>query len=321
MHEGITVAPLDLQHRELEARRAETNRHELIERIAWAIRDDGTAEPLRGLRLYRQSSPTERLHGVSTPSFCAIAQGSREVYLGEDCFRYAPDRYLLSTVALPVVGQVVEASPEHPYLSLRLDLEPALVGSVMVEAGLLPSRGQASAKAFDVSHLDAGLLDAVVRIVRLIDSPAEARMLMPLVKREVVYLLLVGAQGARLQHLTVSGGPTARIARAVERLRNDYDKPLRIESLARELGMSASGFHAQFKAVTAMSPLQFQKRIRLQEARRLMMGEDLDAARAGYRVGYDDASHFTREYKRLFGEPPMRDVQRLRAVATTAVDG
>jgi AraC-like DNA-binding protein len=168
--------------------------------------------------------------------------------------------------------------------------------------------------------LQAGLLDAVVRLVRLVDSPTEARMLMPLVMREIVYLLLVGAQGDRLQHLTVSGGTTTRIARAVERLRNDYDKPLRIESLARELGMSASGFHAQFKAVTAMSPLQFQKQIRLQEARRLMIGEDLDAARAGYRVGYDDASHFTREYKRLFGEPPMRDVHRLRTVATASAN-
>ena len=168
--------------------------------------------------------------------------------------------------------------------------------------------------------LQAGLLDAVVRLVRLVDSPTEARMLMPLVMREIVYLLLVGAQGDRLQHLTVSGGTTTRIARAVERLRNDYDKPLRIESLARELGMSASGFHAQFRAVTAMSPLQFQKQIRLQEARRLMIGEDLDAARAGYRVGYDDASHFTREYKRLFGEPPMRDVHRLRTVATASAN-
>jgi AraC-like DNA-binding protein len=316
MNEAIATVPLNQQHREREASRAEANGEELIERIAWAIRDDGTSETLRGLRLYRQSRPTERLHGVSTPSFCVIAQGSKEVYLGEDCFRYDPARYLLATVALPVVGQVVEASPEQPYLALRLDLEPALVGSVMVEAGLLPSRGQASAKAIDVSHLEAGLLDAVVRLVRLIDSPAEARMLMPLVMREIVYRLLVGAQGDRLQHLTVMGGTTTRIARAVERLRNDYDKPLRIESLARELGMSASGFHAQFKAVTAMSPLQFQKQIRLQEARRLMIGEDLDAARAGYRVGYDDASHFTREYKRLFGEPPMRDVQRLRAVAT-----
>jgi AraC-like DNA-binding protein len=190
----------------------------------------------------------------------------------------------------------------------------------MVEAGHLPSRRYANTKAIDVSPLDGGLLDAVVRLARLIDSPAEARVLMSLVTREIVYRLLVGAQGDRLHYLAAPGANTTRIARAVERLRHDYDQPLRVESLARELGMSASGFHAQFRAVTAMSPLQFQKHIRLQEARRLMIGEHLDAASAGHRVGYDDASHFTREYKRLFGEPPMRDVQRLRVVATASTD-
>jgi AraC-like DNA-binding protein len=308
------------QQREREARQAQAHQDELIERIAYAVRDDGTAEPLRGLRLYRQSRPTERLHGVSTPSFCVIAQGSKEVYLGDDCFRYDPARYLLATVALPVVGQVVEASPEQPYLSLRLELDTSLVGSVMLEAGHLPSRGYANAKAVDVSPLDAGLLDAVVRLVRLIDSPSEARILMSLVIREIVYRLLGGAQGNRLHYLAAPGANTTRIARAVERLRHDYDKPLRVEGLAHELGMSASGFHAQFKAVTAMSPLQFQKQIRLQEARRLMIGEDLDAASAGHRVGYDDASHFTREYKRLFGEPPMRDVQRLRVAVCGRAD-
>jgi transcriptional regulator GlxA family with amidase domain len=142
----------------------------------------------------------------------------------------------------------------------------------------------------------------------------------PLVTREIVYRLLVGAQGDRLRHLTQLGGTTTRIASAVERLRTNYDKPLRVERIANDLGMSVSGFHVQFKAVTAMSPLQFQKHIRLQEARRLMIANDLDAANAGHRVGYDDASHFTREYKRLFGEPPLRDVQRVRAAATTAAD-
>ena len=146
-------------------------------------------------------------------------------------------------------------------------------------------------------------------------APADARFLAPLVTREIVYRLLRGAQGGRLRHLAVLGGATHRIAAAVERLRQDFDQPLRIEDIARELGMSVSGFHHHFRAVTAMSPLQFQKQLRLQEARRLMLGEGLDAASAGYRVGYGDASHFTREYKRLFGAPPMRDVERLRHVA------
>jgi AraC-like DNA-binding protein len=174
-------------------------------------------------------------------------------------------------------------------------------------------------RAIDVSPLDAGLLDAVVRLVRLLDSPTEARFLSPLVTREIVYRLLRGEQGDRLRHTAVLGGHSHRIARALERLRNEFDQPLRIEEIARELGMSVSGFHHHFRAVTAMSPLQFQKQIRLQEARRLMLGEDLDAASAGYRVGYGDASHFTREYKRRFGAPPARDVERLREAATESV--
>jgi len=170
-------------------------------------------------------------------------------------------------------------------------------------------------RAISASPLDAHLLDAVVRLVRLLDSPAEARILLPLITREIVYRLLIGEQGSRLRHLASLGGYTLRIARAVERLRQDFDQPLRIEQLARELSMSVSSLHHHFKAVTALSPLQFQKRLRLQEARRLMLGENLDAASAAYRVGYHDASHFNREYKSLFGVPPMRDVQRLREAA------
>jgi AraC-like DNA-binding protein len=288
---------------------------ELADRIARAIPEDGAVEPLKGLLLNRFSNPTEPLHGVSKPSFCVIAQGSKEVLLGESLYRYDPAHYLLATVELPVVGQVLEASAEWPYLSLRLELDPALVGSVMVEAGHLSSRNQGDVRALDVSPLDADLLDAVVRLVRLLDSPAEARVLRPLITREIVYRLLMGEQGNRLRHLALLGGQTDRIAEAIERLRRDFNQPLRIESLARELGMSVSGFHHHFKAVTAMSPLQFQKQLRLQEARRILLGENLDAASAGLRVGYDDASQFSREYKRLFGQPPVRDVERLREAA------
>lgn len=298
-----------------EADRAQANRDELTERITQAIRHDGTMEPLKGLHLKRSSSPTESCHGVSVPAFCAIAQGSKEVLLGSDRYQYDPMHYLLATVELPIVSQILEASKAQPYLSLSLDLDPALVGSVMVEAGYpSPQRG-VNVKAIDVSPFDAPLLDAVVRLVRLLDSPSEAPVLMPLVTREIIYRLLMGAQGSRLRQIAVLGGYTHHIARAVERLRKDFNQPLRIESIARELGMSVSGFHHHFKSVTAMSPLQFQKQLRLQEARRLMLGENLDATSAAYRVGYDDASHFNREYKRLFGTPPMRDVERLREAA------
>src|ERR687890_15553 len=252
---------------ERKVRMAQAGRQELAERVARAVREDGAVEAPGGLRLLRQSSPTPKDHGVSSPAFCVIAQGSKEVLLGDDCYRYAADRYLITAAALPTATRVTEASEERPYLGVVLELDPAIVGSVMVEAGHPAPREHTAVRAFDVSPLDEGLLDAVVRLVGLLDAPAEeARFL----------------------------------------------RPLRIEDIARELGMSVSGFHHHFRAVTAMSPLQFQKRLRLQEARRLMLGEDLDAASAGHRVGYSDASHFTREYKRLFGAPPMRDVERLR---------
>ena len=300
---------------EREAHRAQASRDELVERIAWAIREDGTVEPLEGLQLRRASSPMELGHGVSFPALCVIAQGSKEILLGDNRYRYDPAHYLITTAALPIASRITEASEERPYLGLVLRLDPTLVGSVMVEAGHPAPRGRAAVKAIDVSPLDASLLDAVARLVRLLGSPTEARFLAPLVKREIVYRLLRGEQGGRLHHIAALGGYTHRIIEAIERLRKEFDQPLRIEDIARELGMSVSGFHHHFKAVTAMTPLQFQKQIRLQEARRLMLGEDLDAASAGYRVGYGDASHFTREYKRLFGAPPARDVERLREAA------
>ncbi|MBW4594220.1 MAG: AraC family transcriptional regulator [Brasilonema angustatum HA4187-MV1] len=303
------------QQAKREVERAQANREELTLAIAQVIRHDGTIEPLKGLHLKRSSSPTESCHGVSVPAFCAIAQGSKEVLLGSDRYQYDPMRYLLATAELPVVSQILEASKEKPYLSLRLDLDPVLVGSVMVEAGYPLSQSRANVKAIDVSPLDANLLDAVVRLVRLLDSPAEAHVLAPLIKREIIYRLLMGEQGNRLRLIAVLAGYTHYIARAVDRLRKDFNQPIKIESIARDLGMSVSGFHHHFKSVTAMSPLQFQKQLRLQEARRLMLGQNLDATSAAYRVGYEDASHFNREYKRLFGAPPMRDVERLREAA------
>jgi AraC-like DNA-binding protein len=298
---------------ECEASGAQASREELVERVARVVGEDGAVEAPGGLRLLRRSSPTPKDHGISSPAFCMIAQGSKEVLLGDDCYRYDANRYLITAATLPTASRVTEASEERPYLGVVLGLDPALVGSVMVEAGHPAPREHAAVRAFDVSPLDSGLLDAVLRLVRLQDAPAEeARFLRPLVTREIVFRLLRGEQGGRLRQIAVLGGHAHRIARALERLREDYDRPLRVEDVAREAGMSVSGFHHHFKAVTAMSPLQFQKRMRLQEARRLMLSEDLDAASAGHRVGYSDASQFTREYKRLFGAPPVRDVERLR---------
>ena len=286
-------------------------------RIARALPRDGTVEAQPGLHFRRHSHLTERVYASAQPSFCVIAQGSKDILLGDECFRYDAANYLITTMELPLVGQVVEASPARPYLSFRLVLDASVVTQVMIESGAAQPRGDGGAfKAVDVSPLDANLLDATLRLVRLIDTPSEYHALAPLVVREIVYRLLTGAQGSRMRHLAMFGGHAHRMVRAVDTIRRHFDKPLRIDGLARDLGMSVSGFHAHFKAVTAMSPLQFQKQLRLQEARRLMLSENLDAGEAGYRVGYDDCSHFSREYKRYFGEPPIRDVERLREVAT-----
>jgi AraC-like DNA-binding protein len=281
--------------------------------MARAIPEDGILEVFRGLFLGRSSQPTEKMHSVFKPAFCVIAQGSKQVLLGEEAFRYDPGHYLISSVALPIVSRVVEGSRERPYLSFRINLDATLVASVMMESGIEFKNGDERVKAMDVSSIDANMLDAVVRLARLLDTPDEIQVLAPLIIREIVYRLLRGEQGARLSHLLAAGGDTRRISRAIGHLREHFDEPLKIENIARELGMSVSGFHHHFKSVTAMSPLQFQKQIRLQEARRLMLGEDLDAASAGFRVGYDDPSYFSREYKKLFGAPPQRDIAQLRS--------
>jgi AraC-like DNA-binding protein len=304
-----------LQLVEHEAHRAQAYRDELAELIGRAIREDGTIEPLKGLSLNRVSSPREPLHSVYDPVFCVIAQGSKEVFLNNERYLYDSSHYLLVTAELPLVSHVIEASKGRPYLSLRLELDPTLVSSVMVEADHPSPHNHAAVRAINVSSLDAGLLDAVVRLVRLVDTPSETPFLAPLITREIIYRLWMGEQGDRLRYMAALSGYTPHITRAIERLHKDFDQPLRIDSIARELGMSVSGFHHHFKAVTAMSPLQFQKRLRLQEARRLMLGQGLDAASAAYRVGYRDASYFNREYKGLFGLPPMRDMERLREAA------
>ncbi len=315
----LIVDSIQHEQAEREAHRAEANKDELVELIARAVREDGAVEPLKGLHLQRSSLPKEPLHSVYDPVFCVVAQGSKEVFLSNERYLYDPSHYLLVTTELPLVGHIVDASKERPYLSLRLELDPILVGSVMVEADSPFLQNHADVRAINVSSLDAGLLDAVVRLVRLSDSPAEAPFLAPLITREIIYRLWVGEQGDRLSYLAALGGYTPYIAKAIERIHKDFDQPLRIDDIARELGMSVSGFHHHFRAATAMSPLQFQKRLRLQEARRLMLGEGLDAASAAYRVGYHDASYFNREYKSLFGLPPMHDVERLRETAKESI--
>ena len=281
--------------------------------------ETGKLEPIPGVRLARSTETGEPLYGVSDATFCITAQGCKEVFLGGIRYEYDPSHYLLSTAELPIVSRVLAGSPQQPYLGMYIVIDPAVVASVMVETGQLPPRSQTPVRAIEVSPLHDSLLDAVVRLARLLDAPEEARLMYPLVSREITYRLLCGEQGYRLRQMTVFGGHTHRISQAVEKISREFNKPLHVEELARGIGMSVSSFHQHFKQVTAMSPLQFQKQLRLQEAQRMMVGESLDATTAGFRVGYDDTSHFNRDYKRLFGVPPMRDVERLKEAAISGV--
>jgi AraC-like DNA-binding protein len=296
-----------------EEQRTQSNREELAERIAQALPEDGALDVFPGFRLARSSKPTKPVHAVYEPSFCIVAQGCKHALLGEEVFRYDTGHYLIYTVDLPLTFQVEAASKEHPYLGIRLNLDPSVVAAMMMESGIEQKKGHARVKAIDVSPIDADLLDAAVRLVRLLDAPDELKVLAPLITREIVFRLLAGGQGARLGHLMIARGTTGPIAKAIGHLREKFDQTLSMEELAHELGMSVSGFHHQFKSVTAMSPLQFQKQLRLQQARSLMLTEDLDAASAGFRVGYEDPAYFSRDYKKLFGAPPQRDIAQLRS--------
>lgn len=295
----------------------EPQREELAARIARHVVQDGRIDAAPRLSLYRYSRPTGPLYGVSEPSFCVVVQGAKELFVGSDRLRYDASQYLLVSAGLPVVGHVIEASKDRPYLAARLVLDPSIVTEVLMESGLT-SWSDNAVKALAACPLDPDLLDVVLRLVRLVDSPRDYVALAPLAAREIVYRLARGDQGARLRQIAVVAGRAHRIAKAIEIIRKSFGKPLRIDALARQLGMSVSALHHDFKAVTALSPLQFQKQLRLQEARRLLLGGEVDVARAGYRVGYDDPPHFNREYKKLFGAPPGRDVERLRRVAQTA---
>jgi AraC-like DNA-binding protein len=277
-------------------------------------RDGRHRTAIAPLSLYRASAPSEPVQGVHEPALAIVAQGCKRVMLADEIYHYAAAHFLLVSVGLPVVSQVIEASPESPYLALRIDLDPVQLGELILaseppETDGRPQRGLA------VSRAEPPLLDAVVRLLLLLDSSRHIGVLAPLVLREISYHLLVGEQGPRLRQIAAANGQTRRVAAATRWLQHNFAQPFRIEALAREVHLSPSALHHQFKAVTAMSPLQYQKRLRLQEARRLMLSEGLDAASAGFRVGYESPSQFSREYRRLFGQPPQRDLALLRAAS------
>lgn len=290
--------------------------HEMSRLVERFVAEDGLhASAIPGLGLARASAPSRPMQTVYTPCLCIIAQGRKEVRLGEESYVYDPLNYLVASVILPVTGRVIEASPERPYLSLALEIDPALITSLIAEMGPIAVPDTASSRALFLDRLDPRLLDAVIRLLRLLETPRDIAMLAPLALREIFYRLLLSPQGHRLYEIVIADSQGQRIARAIEWLHKHYDQPLRIEALARSVNLSPSTLHHRFKALTALSPLQYQKQLRLQEARRLMFSENLEAAAASYRVGYESPSQFSREYSRLFGEPPQRDIARLRQAA------
>ncbi len=280
----------------------------LIARFTAVEGANPTAVP--GLLLFRASAPSGMHHGVQNPCVCVIAQGAKRVLLGDEVYRYDRARYLAASMNLPVSGQVVEASAAKPYLSMKLDVTPQEIAALILEAKL-PEADAAPSRGMFVSRVDTALIEVFVRLVRLLDSPEDIPALGPIVRREILYRMLKGDEGQRLRQIATASAHATRIARAIEWLRKNYTRPLRIEELAAHATMSTSSFHEHFRAVTAMSPLQFQKQLRLQHARELLVSEALDAATAGHRVGYESPSQFSREYSRLFGAPPAADRKRL----------
>jgi len=253
-----------------------------------------------------------------------VAQGSKHLALGDRVYDYGPGQYLVSSLDLPVTGQFIDASPDHPALGFGLVLDPASVAELLLQADsetLRADQGGAPSSMM-VSQAPEAMLDAVVRLLRLLDAPRNIPVLAPMIKREILWWLIVGEQGAAVRQLGLPNSHLSHIARAVRWIREHYARSFRVEDVAKICGMSVSAFYRNFQAATAMSPIQFQKQIRLQEARLLLAAAPDDVAGVGYKVGYDSPSQFSREYRRQFGAPPSQDAQRLRTMpggATRAV--
>jgi AraC-like DNA-binding protein len=261
----------------------------------------------------RQSNVSGPSHTVQKPSFCIVVQGVKEVSLAQERFLYSPADYLVASVHLPVSGKVIEASPAVPYLALKLEFTPNQVIAVLRDSEFRVDPKENARRAMFVSRLEASLLDAVLRLARLLENPKDIPVLAPLFTKEILYRILQGQHGVALQQIAIEGSHTDRISDVIEHIMNHYDKSFRIEELADLANMSVSSLHRHFKEVTAMSPIQYQKHLRLQEARRLLVAESTDAVDVAFRVGYESPSQFSREYSRMFGFPPREDVKRLRA--------
>jgi AraC-like DNA-binding protein len=283
---------------------------ETLRALAFRHAGPGTAEtaiPSVAITLARQT--TQRTMGVLQPRFCLVLQGAKQVTIGDVRMRYDASNYFIASLEVPASGCIIEASASHPYIGLSMALDPEALAALITDT---PARTERETSSFAVSPVTTQLLDPWLRLMALLDAPQDIAVLAPMIEREILYRLLQGPQGAVLRQIVRSDSRLGQVRRAIAWIREHYDQPLRIETLAELAGMSAASFHRHFKAATAMSPLQYQKCLRLQQARRLLIANQ-DATRAGYAVGYESASQFSREYARLFGLPPARDAVRLRS--------
>ncbi len=282
----------------------------LIERLS---KQDGVhSTTIPSLFLIRESIITEPISRVNEPSFCMILQGEKEVLVGEERFLYGPGRYIVASVDLPVTGQVIKASAGSPYLAIKFEFTSSQILEVLNGTGIKTGQGKSSKRAMYISKVEPSLLDAVVRLASLLDTPKHIPVLAPLLKKEILYWILQGPHGEALEQMAIEGSNASRIREVIDHIINNYEESFRIEELAEIANMSVSSLHRHFKEVTAMSPIQFQKQLRLQEARRLLLAESTDIAYVAFKVGYESQSQFSREYSRMFGLPPRVDISRMR---------
>ncbi|MDB5652543.1 MAG: AraC family transcriptional regulator [Tardiphaga sp.] len=267
------------------------------------------------LHFSRQSAPTSYIHVAQWPCFALVLQGAKILEVGADTYRYGIGDYLVVSLDLPVASRVTEASVERPYLGLGMAIDPARLKEVLARVQFVPVIGADEMRSVAVHVAPPELLDAALRLLRLLDRPQDIAAMAPLLEQEILYRLLTGPLGPLLLQIATADTPSNRIARATDWLRDNFSRPLRIDELAERVGMSASSLHHHFKAVTAMTPMQFQKQLRLHEARRLMFVERMDVGAAGYSVGYQSPSQFSREYSRLYGQSPLRDAGAARVPA------
>jgi AraC-like DNA-binding protein len=267
---------------------------------------------LPGLKIIRRHKTTEAAPGMYSPAICLVLQGEKVVWTGNKVYRYNSARYLVSCLDIPATAQVVTASANQPYVCLMLELQPAIVYEILQETSPSAIPQEEAGGGFFVEKVTPELAEAFSRLMKTLENPNEVKVLAPAIVREIHFRLMSSRFGSKIRQLGVVGSKTQRIGKVLDHIRKDYATPLRVTELARMANMSPSTFHMHFREITSMSPLQYQKQIRLQEARRMLSTETMDAASVAYQVGYESPSQFSREYHRLFGEPPLRDMERLR---------